>query len=132
MQQHCSTAGLPDFFLYSTRSNLYTLEGGVHNYLRQEGGDGWNGSLFVFDDRLAVPAVREGSPAVPTSGGPVAGPNLLLPSDSKGQAVPTVREGRPAAAPQVVLMQDLGCSIIFAVGGSGAPAAPTDGRNRLR
>lgn len=41
-------------------SNLYTLEGGVHNYLRQEGGAAWNGSLFVFDDRLAVPAALEG------------------------------------------------------------------------
>ncbi len=36
-------------------SNLYTLEGGVHNYLRQEGADLWNGSLFVFDGRMAVP-----------------------------------------------------------------------------
>ena len=42
-------------------SNLYTLEGGVHNYLRQEGGDLWNGSLFVFDDRMAVPP--PGAPA---------------------------------------------------------------------
>jgi len=47
---------------------LYTLEGGVHAYLRWQG-DGplpadaqeerrdplWNGSLFVFDNRLAVP-----------------------------------------------------------------------------
>eukprot|EP00884_Botryococcus_braunii_P011201 jgi/Botrbrau1/20081/Bobra.200_1s0084.1 len=33
---------------------LYTLEGGVHNYFRQEGGDLWNGSLFVFDGRMAV------------------------------------------------------------------------------
>ena len=36
-------------------SNLYTLEGGVHNYLREEGADLWNGSLFVFDGRMAVP-----------------------------------------------------------------------------
>lgn len=35
-------------------SKLYTLEGGVHNYLTEEGGDLWNGSLFVFDGRLAV------------------------------------------------------------------------------
>ena len=39
-----------------TCSNLYTLEGGVHNYLREEGGDLWNGSLFVFDGRMAIPA----------------------------------------------------------------------------
>ena len=55
-------------------TNLYTLEGGVHNYLRYqarqqessdpngnkvegshvEGYDLWRGSLFVFDGRLAV------------------------------------------------------------------------------
>jgi len=48
--------------------NLYTLEGGIQNYLRQEGtgtgnsdGDGggeaahWKGSLYVFDSRMAVP-----------------------------------------------------------------------------
>jgi len=43
-------------------TNLYTLEGGVANYLRTEGGDLWNGSLFVFDSRMAVPGdLREGS-----------------------------------------------------------------------
>lgn len=51
-------------------NNLYTLEGGVHAYLRWQGkaaaaaaaeapaerGDPlWKGSLFVFDNRLAVP-----------------------------------------------------------------------------
>jgi hypothetical protein len=44
------------------RSNLYTLEGGVHNYLREEGGNLWNGSLFVFDGRMAVPAPGACSP----------------------------------------------------------------------
>ena len=37
-------------------NNLYTLEGGVQNYLRQEGHDMWDGSLFVFDGRMAVPS----------------------------------------------------------------------------
>ena len=35
-------------------TNLYTLEGGVHGYFRERGGAGWDGSLFVFDARLAV------------------------------------------------------------------------------
>lgn len=34
--------------------NLYTLEGGIQNYMRQEGLDHWNGSLYVFDGRMAV------------------------------------------------------------------------------
>lgn len=35
-------------------TNLYTLEGGVHSYFNQVGGRGWEGSLFVFDARMAV------------------------------------------------------------------------------
>lgn len=34
--------------------NLYTLEGGIQNYMREEGLDHWNGSLFVFDGRMAI------------------------------------------------------------------------------
>jgi len=30
---------------------LYTLEGGIQNYMREEGLDHWSGSLFVFDGR---------------------------------------------------------------------------------
>ena len=37
-------------------TNLYTLEGGIQNYLRQEGHEMWDGSLFVFDGRMAVPS----------------------------------------------------------------------------
>lgn len=37
-------------------NNLYTLEGGVQGYFREEGGSLWNGSLFVFDGRMALPA----------------------------------------------------------------------------
>ncbi|KAL3137311.1 hypothetical protein ABBQ32_006851 [Trebouxia sp. C0010 RCD-2024] len=37
-------------------TNLYTLEGGIQNYLMQEGHDMWDGSLFVFDGRMAVPS----------------------------------------------------------------------------
>ena len=35
-------------------NNLYTLEGGVQTYMKQEGLDKWNGSLFVFDGRMAI------------------------------------------------------------------------------
>ena len=35
--------------------NLYSLMGGVAKYLKEEGASQWNGRLFVFDSRLAVP-----------------------------------------------------------------------------
>ncbi|XP_020248511.1 rhodanese-like domain-containing protein 8, chloroplastic isoform X2 [Asparagus officinalis] len=35
--------------------NLYTLSGGVSNYLQSEGSDKWIGNLFVFDSRLSLP-----------------------------------------------------------------------------
>lgn len=34
--------------------NLYSLEGGIQNYLEQEGPHSWDGALYVFDDRMAV------------------------------------------------------------------------------
>lgn len=34
--------------------NLFTLERGVANYFRTEGGEHWKGSMFVFDARMAV------------------------------------------------------------------------------
>ena len=34
--------------------NLYTLEKGIQNYLKEKGDDMWFGSLFVFDARMAV------------------------------------------------------------------------------
>ncbi|XP_078148094.1 rhodanese/Cell cycle control phosphatase superfamily protein isoform X2 [Carex rostrata] len=37
--------------------NLYTLSGGVSNYLKTEGPTKWVGNLFVFDSRLALPPV---------------------------------------------------------------------------
>ena len=37
-------------------NNLYTLEGGIQNYLKEEGHQLWDGSLFVFDGRMAVPS----------------------------------------------------------------------------
>ncbi|KAJ0974333.1 hypothetical protein J5N97_016298 [Dioscorea zingiberensis] len=35
--------------------NLYTLSGGVSNYLKSEGPADWVGNLFVFDSRLSLP-----------------------------------------------------------------------------
>ncbi|KAK7320220.1 hypothetical protein RJT34_04956 [Clitoria ternatea] len=35
--------------------NLYTLKGGVSNYLKNEGPAEWIGNLFVFDSRLSLP-----------------------------------------------------------------------------
>lgn len=34
--------------------NLYTLEGGIQNYMKNQGLEYWNGSLFVFDGRMAI------------------------------------------------------------------------------
>ncbi len=39
--------------------NVYQLEGGVINYGLQEGTALWEGKLFVFDDRLAIPISDE-------------------------------------------------------------------------
>jgi predicted sulfurtransferase len=42
--------------------NLYTLEGGIANYLRQQGGENlWDGSLFVFDSRNVLPGDLTGN-----------------------------------------------------------------------
>lgn len=43
--------------------DVYQLDGGVIHYGEKEGADLWDGSLFVFDDRLTVP-VGEGSEEV--------------------------------------------------------------------
>ena len=39
--------------------NLYSLEGGVQKYFKEEGSALWDGSLFVFDGRMAI--VPEGT-----------------------------------------------------------------------
>lgn len=42
--------------------NLFTLHGGIQHYLREEGNEHWNGSLFVFDGRMAInPALQKGN-----------------------------------------------------------------------
>ncbi|KAF6265177.1 hypothetical protein COO60DRAFT_1119106 [Scenedesmus sp. NREL 46B-D3] len=40
--------------------NLYTLHGGVQHYLREAGSEHWQGSLFVFDGRMAINPALEG------------------------------------------------------------------------
>ena len=58
--------------IYSTHlkrlgfQRLYTLEGGVQRFLAEQGPRGWDGSLFVFDDRMFI------------SGGPGAAPVSCL------------------------------------------------------
>jgi predicted sulfurtransferase len=43
--------------------NLYTLEGGVQGYMRAEGLAHWEGSLFVFDGRMAIRPGERGAGA---------------------------------------------------------------------
>lgn len=50
--------------------NLYTLEKGIQNYLKEKGDDMWTGSLFVFDARMAV---RPGDIPILQSGKKCAG-----------------------------------------------------------
>lgn len=54
--------------------NLYTLKGGVSNYIKNEGPAEWIGNLFVFDSRLSLPppvdhpqAITEGGTTIPVS-----------------------------------------------------------------
>jgi UPF0176 protein len=46
--------------------NVYQLNGGVIRYGLEQGEDLWEGKLFVFDDRLAIP-LKENSQAKPIS-----------------------------------------------------------------
>jgi UPF0176 protein len=47
--------------------NVYQLDGGIIGYGLQEGNTHWQGKLFVFDDRLAVPLSDQGeSPIIGT------------------------------------------------------------------
>ena len=48
--------------------NLYTLKGGVSNYLQKEGPEKWVGNLFVFDSRLSLPPSTFKPGATTTSG----------------------------------------------------------------
>ncbi len=39
--------------------NVFQLQGGIINYGLEQGSKHWNGKVFVFDDRLAVPISDE-------------------------------------------------------------------------
>lgn len=68
--------------------NLYTLEGGIANYIRQERGQHWNGSLFVFDGRMAVAKDDMGATALTGAKLPAAVPcQLCGSSDSEAPHV---------------------------------------------
>lgn len=43
-------------------SKVYKLEGGVIQYFKENGADGWKGNCFVFDNRAAIEPSREESP----------------------------------------------------------------------
>ena len=81
-------------------TNLYTLEGGVHNYFTEVGGRGWDGSLFVFDARMAVAPRASGGGGGEGPGGPAsaaaAAPAAASSSSGDGGGE---GEGLPAAAP---------------------------------
>ena len=60
--------------------NLYTLEGGIQNYMRKEGLDHWNGSLYVFDGRMAVrPNKENNEPLVAAARCLLCGEEAVLP-----------------------------------------------------
>lgn len=40
---------------------VYQLDGGIINYGLQQGNEHWQGKLFVFDDRMAIPISEENS-----------------------------------------------------------------------
>lgn len=61
-------------------NKLYTLEGGIQNYMRTEGLDHWNGSLFVFDGRMAIrPNKDEEAPLAAAAPCSVCGAEAVLP-----------------------------------------------------
>ncbi|KXZ46989.1 hypothetical protein GPECTOR_39g483 [Gonium pectorale] len=86
-------------------NNLYTLEGGVQNYLRQEGGAHWKGSLFVFDARMAIPAGNAGALATPGAADAEAGG---LPA-----AVPCSLCGSPDSQLPHVNCANIDCNELF-------------------
>jgi predicted sulfurtransferase len=61
-------------------NNLYTLEGGIQNYMKSEGLDHWNGSLYVFDGRMAIrPNKDVEEPLVPVANCALCGGTAILP-----------------------------------------------------
>lgn len=51
---HNAKTGVPIWWILQGFKNLYTLEKGIQNYMKKKGTDLWEGSLFVFDGRMAI------------------------------------------------------------------------------
>jgi len=83
--------------------NLYTLEGGVQNYLAKAGGDHWKGSLFVFDGRMAINPALEKEEGSSSSNGMVA-LQAALPYQPHGESSSS-SSGPPASLPAAVACQ---------------------------
>lgn len=87
MQMYCTGGIRCDVYSAFLRKqgfkHLFTLEGGIQNYLRQEGSELWNGSLFVFDGRMAIPA-NAAAAAAPQGALPAAVPCQLC-GNSQGK-----------------------------------------------
>lgn len=60
--------------------NLYTLEGGIQNYMKNEGLDHWKGSLYVFDGRMAIRPNKDAQePLEPVASCALCGGKAILP-----------------------------------------------------
>jgi predicted sulfurtransferase len=60
--------------------NLYTLEGGIQNYMKSEGLQHWKGSLYVFDGRMAIrPNKDRAEPLEPVADCTLCGDKAILP-----------------------------------------------------
>eukprot|EP00854_Cymbomonas_tetramitiformis_P001753 gene1753-2414_t len=77
---------------------MYTIEGGVQAYLRDQGKEEWDGELFVFDDRLATPDLEAGE----------------TPSDRVADR-PCLVCGEPKAAPPHRNCANVDCNRLFLV-----------------
>lgn len=91
-------------------TNLYTLEGGIQNYLRHEGGEHWKGSLFVFDARMAIPAGNASSDAAAAAAAAGSSPDEAggLPA-----AVPCSLCGSPDSQLPHVNCANVDCNELF-------------------
>ena len=59
---------------------LYTLEGGIQNYMKSEGLEYWKGSLYVFDGRMAIrPNKNKQEPLEPVANCALCGDKAILP-----------------------------------------------------
>ncbi|EFJ51382.1 hypothetical protein VOLCADRAFT_103426 [Volvox carteri f. nagariensis] len=100
------------FLRHKGYNNLYTLEGGVQNYLRQEGGAHWKGSLFVFDARMAIPGSHSGDADANL---PVSAPRAGVTAESRAlpAAVPCSLCGSPDSQLPHVNCANIDCNELF-------------------